>query len=134
MIKKLDHVGIAVENLDKALAIYRDALGLNLKDIEIVADQGVRVAKLTVGESVLELLEPYGENSPIAGFLAKRGPGLHHICFDTDDVDAGLSRLGEQGVQLIDETGRGGAGGYRVGFVHPRGACGVLVELSEEVQ
>ena len=134
MIKKLDHVGIAVEDLDAALAIYRDALGLNLEDIEIVADQGVRVAKLTVGESVLELLEPYGENSPVAGFLAKRGPGLHHICFDTDDVDAGLNRLGEQGVQLIDETGRGGAGGHRVGFVHPRGACGVLVELSEEVQ
>ena len=134
MIKKVDHIGIAVESIDAALAVYRDALGLELDDIEIVADQGVRVAKLQVGESMIELLEPHGDSSPIAGFLSKRGPGLHHICFDTDSVDEGLSRLAENGIQLIDESGRVGAGGHRVGFVHPRGACGVLVELSEEAK
>ncbi len=134
MIKKLDHIGIAVEDIESALAIYRDALGLDLEAIEIVADQGVRVAKLKVGDSVIELLEPHGEKSPIAGFLSKRGPGLHHICFDTDDVDKGLRQMAESGIPLIDQTGRIGAGDHRVGFVHPKGACGVLLELSEETQ
>lgn len=134
MIKNLDHIGIAVQDLDAALVVYRDGLGLTLESIEIVEGQGVRVAKLTAGESVIELLEPYGEDSPIDRFLQKRGPGLHHICFDTDDVDAGLQQLGEQGIPLIDDVARQGAGHHRVGFVHPKGTCGVLVELSEEVE
>jgi LAO/AO transport system kinase len=125
----LDHVGIAVSDLDAALAFYRDALGLEVQAPEDVPSQRVRVHFIPAGESALELLEATAADSPIAKYVAKRGPGLHHITLRVDDIEAALARLKARGVRLIDETPRPGAHGTRVAFVHPSSAHGVLVEL-----
>ncbi len=130
-IMKIDHLGIATRALTEALDFWRDALGLEVTEMEEVAEQGVRVAMLPVGETRVELLEPTGDASPIAKFLEKRGPGLHHIAVRVDDIRATLARLKEQGVRLIDEVPRTGAGGCLVAFVHPSSAQGVLLELVE---
>lgn len=132
MIMKIAHLGIAVADLDDAVSVYRDMLGLQLDGYETVADQKVRVAMLRAGDDVVELLEPTADDSPIAAFLARRGPGLHHLCFEVDDVDATLARCRAQGMRLIDETPRLGAHGCRIAFVHPKSAAGVLIELSEK--
>jgi methylmalonyl-CoA/ethylmalonyl-CoA epimerase len=129
---KIDHLGIAVESIEEALAFYRDALGLTLKHTETVADQGVNVAMLPIGESRVELLEPTGPDTPVGKFIAKRGPGIHHICIAVDDIHAKLAELKAAGVQLIDETPRPGAEGCLVAFVHPKGSKGVLIELSQK--
>ncbi len=128
---KIEHIGIATPKIDEALKFWRDALGLQVVDVEEVAEQGVRVAMLPVGEPRVELLEPTSEASPIAKFLAKRGPGFHHIAVRVDDIRATLRRLQEQGARLIDESPRVGAGGCLVAFVHPSAAGGVLLELVE---
>ncbi|HEX8137390.1 MAG TPA: methylmalonyl-CoA epimerase [Pyrinomonadaceae bacterium] len=128
---KIDHLGIATRGLTEALRFWRDALGLEVTETEEVAQQGVRVAMLPVGETRVELLEPTGDWSPIARFLEKRGPGLHHIAVRVDDIRATLARLKEQGLRLIDEVPRTGAGGCLVAFVHPSSAQGVLLELVE---
>ncbi len=127
----LDHIGIAVSNLDEALAFYRDALGLEIDAPEEVASQRVRAHFVPVGESALELLEATAGDSPIAKYVARRGPGLHHITLRVDDIDAALARLKARGVRLIDETARPGAHGSRVAFIHPSSAHGVLVELKQ---
>ncbi|HMC75486.1 MAG TPA: methylmalonyl-CoA epimerase [Vicinamibacterales bacterium] len=129
----LDHVGIAVANLSDALAFYRDALGLEVEAPEEVASQRVRAHFIPVGDSAIELLEATAEDSPIAKYLAKRGPGLHHITLRVDDIRAALAHLKAKGVRLIDETPREGAHGSLVAFVHPAGAHGVLVELKQSV-
>ncbi len=129
---KVDHLGVAVESIDKALHFYRTALGLELTHTEVVPEQGVRVAMLPIGESRIELLEPTGPDTPVGKFLAKRGSGIHHICVAVDDIDATLGRLKAQGIPLIDETPRVGAEGCLVAFVHPKGTGGVLVELSQK--
>ena len=129
---KIDHLGIAVESIEQALVFYRDALGLDLKHTETVADQGVNVAMLPLGESRVELLEPTGPDTPVGKFIAKRGPGIHHICVAVEDIHATLAELKAKGVQLIDETPRPGAEGCLVAFVHPKGTNGVLVELSQK--
>jgi methylmalonyl-CoA/ethylmalonyl-CoA epimerase len=129
---KIDHLGIAVESIEQALVFYRDALGLELKHTETVADQGVNVAMLPLGESRVELLEPTGPDTPVGKFIAKRGPGIHHICVAVEDIHATLAELKAKGVQLIDETPRPGAEGCLVAFVHPKGTNGVLVELSQK--
>jgi methylmalonyl-CoA/ethylmalonyl-CoA epimerase len=126
---KIDHLGIATESIGNALSFWRDSLGLELHEIEEVAEQKVRVAMLPVGESRVELLEPTGEDSPVAKFLAKRGPGLHHIAVQVEDIVATLESLKNQGAGLIDETPRVGAGGCLIAFVHPATAGGVLLEL-----
>ena len=128
----LDHVGIAVENLAAALAFYRDALGLEIEAPEEVTSQRVRAHFVPVGESKLELLEATAPDSPIARYLEKRGPGIHHITLRVDDIRTALSTLKEKGVRLIDESPRPGAEGGLVAFIHPSAAHGVLVELKQQ--
>ena len=126
---KVDHIGIAVNGLDEALAVWRDALGLKVEHTEEVAEQGVRVTMLPVGDSHIELLQPLTESSPVGKFLAKRGPGIHHIAVRVPDIEAALALLKQKGTRLIDETPRVGARGCLVAFVHPSSANGVLLEL-----
>ncbi len=126
---KIEHIGIATYGIDDALKFWRDALGLSVVHREEVAEQGVRVAMLPVGEPRVELLEPTSDASPVAKFLQKRGAGIHHIAVRVEDIRAALARLREQGARLIDETPRVGAGGCLVAFVHPASAGGVLLEL-----
>lgn len=130
----LDHIGIAVANLADALAFYRDALGLEIDAPEEVASQRVRAHFIPAGEAALELLEATAEDSPIAKYVAKRGPGLHHITLRVDDINAVLAQLKARGVRLIDETPRPGAHGSVVAFIHPASAHGVLVELKQVVE
>ena len=129
----LDHIGIAVANVADALAFYRDALGLEVEPPEEVPSQRVRAHFIPTGESAVELLEPTAEDSPIARFIAKRGPGLHHITLRVDDLVAALAELKARGVRLIDEAPRPGAHGSMVAFIHPASAHGVLVELKQAV-
>jgi len=128
---KIEHIGIATPRLDDALRFWRDALGLEVTHTEVVEEQGVRVAMLPVGEPRVELLEPTGPTSPVAKFLEKRGPGIHHVAVRVPDIRAALARLRESGARLIDETPRVGAEGCLVAFVHPSSAGGVLLELVE---
>jgi methylmalonyl-CoA epimerase len=128
----LDHIGVAVQHLDQALAFYRDALGLEVEPPEDVASQRVRAHFVPVGQSSLELLEATAPDSAIAKYIEKRGPGLHHITLRVDDIRAALDRLKAKGVRLVDEQPRPGAEGALVAFVHPSAAHGVLVELKEE--
>ena len=131
---KIEHIGIATRALDEALHFWRDALGLEVSETEEVAEQKVRVAMLPVGESRVELLEPTSADSPVAKFIEKRGAGIHHIAVRVADIRTSLARLKEQGIRLIDETPRIGAGGCLVAFVHPSSANGVLLELVEHTQ
>ena len=131
-IKKLDHIGIAVKNIESVLGFYQDALGLENLGFEVVEEQGVRVAFLPVGETRLELLEPLNEESPIAKFIARKGEGIHHICLDVEDVSESLEELKQRGMQLIDNTPRKGAHHKEVAFVHPKASSGVLLELSQD--
>jgi methylmalonyl-CoA/ethylmalonyl-CoA epimerase len=126
---KLDHIGIATHKLDEALALWRDALGLREDFTEEIVEQGVRVAMLPIGDTHIELLEPLSNTSPVGKFLAKRGPGIHHIALRVADIRAALANLKGKGARLIDETPRAGAGGCLVAFVHPSSANGVLLEL-----
>lgn len=131
MKARLDHIGIAVKDLEAALAFYRDALGLEIEETEEVASQRVRAHFIPVGEPALELLEATTPDSAIAKYIEKRGPGIHHITLRIPDIDAALTRLKAKGIRLIDETPRMGAEGARIAFVHPSAAHGVLVELKE---
>jgi methylmalonyl-CoA epimerase len=127
-IKRIDHIAIVVENLDKALGVYRDALGMTVTAIKEMPEQDVKMAFLPSGDSEIELLEPLSAESGISKYLAKRGEGLHHICLEVDDIVATLAELKAKGAQLIDETPKRGAYG-KIAFIHPKGAHGVLVEL-----
>ena len=126
---KIEHLGIATRRIDEAVEFWRDALGLEVVETEEVAEQKVRVAMLPVGESRVELLEPTSADSPVAKFLEKRGPGIHHIAVRVDDINQTLARLRSQGARLIDEEPRVGAGGSLIAFVHPASSGGVLLEL-----
>jgi methylmalonyl-CoA/ethylmalonyl-CoA epimerase len=130
--EKIQHLGVAVNSIDEALDFWRDGIGLDLGEIEVVADQGVRVAMLPLGESRIELLEATGPETPIGKFIAKRGPGIHHICVEVQDIRATLARLKDRATRLIDEEPRRGAGGALVAFIHPASTGGVLVELVEK--
>ncbi|WP_297091365.1 methylmalonyl-CoA epimerase [Thermococcus sp.] len=130
MIKKIDHVGIAVKNLDEAIKVW-EGLGLKVEEIEEVPDQKVRTAIIHVGESRIELLEGTSEDSPIAKFIAKRGEGIHHIALGVDNIEEHLEKLKAEGYRLIDEKPRIGAGGAKIAFVHPKAVTGVLLELCE---
>ena len=129
MITRIDHIGIAIQNIDDTLTFFRDALGMKLERVESEEGGRTRVAFLPVGTSDVELVEPQDTDSGLAKFLAKRGEGVHHICFEVDDIDAALARLKEKGVQLIDEAPRENAKGMRYAFIHPKSAHGVLIEL-----
>lgn len=126
---RIAHIGIAVRNLDTLLPFFRDVLGL--RDTPLDDADGARIAGLTAGEILIELLEPTEGNSPVQKFLEKRGPGIHHVCFAVGDLDAALARCRAAGVVLIDETPRIGAEGKRIAFLHPKSTGGVLIELSE---
>lgn len=128
----LDHIGIAVGDLAAALAFYRDALGLEIEAPEDVASQRVRAHFVPVGGPALELLEATAPDSPIAKFVEKRGPGLHHLTLAVDDIRAALAQLDARGVRLIDREPRPGAEGSLVAFIHPSSAHGVLVELKQK--
>ena len=129
----LDHIGIAVGDLSQALAFYRDALGLDVEAQEEVPSQRVRAHFVPVGEATLELLEPTSADSPIAKFIEKRGPGVHHVTLRVDDIREALGRLKARGVRLIDEEPREGAEGSLIAFVHPASTHGVLVELKQRL-
>ena len=131
MKARLDHIGIAVADIDQALAFYRDALGLEIEAPEDVASQRVRARFIPIGDSALELLEATADDSPIGKYITKRGPGLHHITLRVPDIAVALARLKARGVRLIDEAPRAGAHGSLVAFIHPASAHGVLVELKE---
>ena len=128
----LDHIGIAVADLDTALEFYRDALGLDIGPAEEVASQKVRVHFAPLGGASLELLQATSEDSPIARFIARRGPGIHHITLRVEDIGAALAQLRARGIRLIDEAPRAGAEGALVAFVHPASTGGVLVELTQK--
>lgn len=130
MFRKIDHVGIAVKNLDEAIKVW-EGLGLKVEEIEEVPDQKVRTAIIHIGESRIELLEPTAEDSPIAKFIAKRGEGIHHIALGVDNIEEHLKELKDKGYRLIDEEPRIGAGGAKIAFVHPKSVTGVLLELCE---
>ncbi len=129
MIKRIAHIALAVDDLEGALSFWRDALGLPLAQVETVAEQQATVAFLPTGESEVELVRPTSDSTGVARFLAKRGPGLHHICFEVDDLAATLADLQAKGVRLIDQTPKLGAGGAQIAFIHPESTQGVLVEL-----
>lgn len=129
MLKKIHHVGIVVRDADEAMKFYRDALGLEVTDDRVIEDQGVRGVLLAIGNSEVELLEPTREDTGIARFLESRGEGMHHICFESDDVDAELERAREKGIQLIDEKPRLGLAGM-ICFLHPKSNHGVLIEYA----
>lgn len=126
---RIAHIGIAVRALDDSLPFYRDVLGLPVVPLDDA--DGARIAGLAAGESLVELLAPAADDTPIGKFVARRGPGIHHICFAVDDLDAALDRCRRHGIRLIDETPRIGAEGKRIAFLHPSATSGVLVELSE---
>jgi methylmalonyl-CoA/ethylmalonyl-CoA epimerase len=129
--KGLDHVAVAVEDLDAAIAFYRDVLGLELREIEEVPEQQVRTAIFGQGMGRIELICPTSADTGVARFLQKRGEGLHHICIEVDDIEAAIGELRKAGAPMIDEVPQPGAGGARVAFVHPKGARGVLTELRQ---
>ena len=132
MIRRIDHIGIAVRDLDKAVAIYQGTLGLKSLGLETVESEGVRVAMLEVGPSRIELLTPLkpGEG-PIGKFLESRGEGVHHVCFGVDGIDVTIETLGAAGLPFVGAAPRPGAHGCMVAFLHPKATCGVLIELSE---
>src|SRR5437764_13411343 len=129
MITRIDHIGIAVNDIEEALKVYRDALGLQVTHTADEPEQRVRVAFLPRGDSELELLEPYPGEGPVRKFMDKRGEGIHHICLEVDDIEATLAQLANEGVQLIDSAPRLNSGGQKIAFIHPKGAHGVLIEL-----
>ena len=131
MLAAIDHTGVAVTSLDDALRFYRDVLGLVLVHREDLADQGVQAALLDVGDSHVELIAPLGPDTPLARFLAKRGPGLHHVAYRVADIESQLASLSAAGVRLIDERPRTGIRGSRVAFLHPSATGGVLTEVVE---
>jgi len=130
VIGKIDHVGIAVRSIDEGRKLY-EALGLHVEEIEDVPQEGVRVAMIRCGDSRIELLEATRDDSPIAGFIARRGPGLHHLCLATNEILEDDQRLRDAGFRVLREEPTRGAGGCWVQFVYPKSASGVLVELSE---
>ncbi|HWX74735.1 MAG TPA: methylmalonyl-CoA epimerase [Solirubrobacteraceae bacterium] len=129
MFTRIDHIGVAVEELEPALELYRDRLGLRVAHREVVAEQGVEAVLLDVGENHVELLAPLEPTTPVGKFLAKRGPGLHHVAYQVPNIDAALDALRAEGMALIDEQARTGIRGSRVAFMHPRATGGVLTEI-----
>ena len=134
MFAQIDHVGVAVDDLDAAIALHEQTYGLALAHREVVEEQGVEAVLLDVGASHVELLRPLQPDTAVGRFLASRGPGLHHVAYRVDDIDAALDALRDRGVQLIDETPRVGIRDSRVAFVHPRSTGGVLTEIVQPAE
>ncbi len=129
MITRINHIGIAVNNIDQALKLYTEVLGLSLKEIEVVEEQRTRTAIQPVGESKIELLESTDPEGPIAKYIEKFGEGMHHLALEVSDIEDALSKLSQSGIPLIDETPRKGVENTRIAFLHPRGTGRVLLEL-----
>jgi methylmalonyl-CoA/ethylmalonyl-CoA epimerase len=134
MFARIDHVGVAVDDLDAAIALHEQAYGLALAHREVVEAQGVEAVLLDVGESHVELLRPLQPDTAVGRFLVSRGPGLHHVAYRVDDIEAALDALRDRGLQLIDETPRVGIRDSRVAFVHPQSAGGVLTEIVQPAE
>ena len=132
MIKKINHIGVAVKDLNEAIKFYEENLGLEIEGTEEIKEQKVKVAFIPLGESRIELLQSTDPNGPIAKFIEKRGEGIHHIALEVEGIEETLRKLKERGVQLIDEKPRIGAHGMKIAFLHPRGTKGVLMELCEK--
>jgi len=130
-VLKIDHIGIAVKNLEETLRFYTEALGLELQGTEIVEEQKVKVAFLPIGDTEVELLESTTEDGPIAKFIEKKGEGIQHIAFRVDNIEEAIEYMKEKGFKMIDEKPRYGAGGAKIAFMHPKSTYGVLLELSE---
>ncbi len=130
-IKHIDHIGIAVKDIESALSFYRDALGLKLEEIEVVEEQKVKVAFLPISEGEFELLETTEEDGPVAKFIEKNGEGIQHIALRVENLEECLAELKSKGVRLIDEKPRKGAGGAKIAFLHPKSTGGILLELCE---
>lgn len=131
-INHIEHIGIAVSNLEEAISYWEDVMGLKCYSIEEVKDQKVKTAFFKVGEVKIELLEATSPDSPIAKHIEKRGQGVHHIAFAVEDANEALTELKEKGIRLIDETARAGAEGLQIGFLHPKSTMGVLTEVCSE--
>jgi len=131
MFERIDHIGVAVEDLEPAISLLSGTFGMPLVHREVVASQGVEAVLLDIGESHVELLAPLAPDTPVGRFLARSGPGLHHVAYAVDDVEAALAKLSQEGVRLIDKTSRIGLRGSRVAFLHPAACGGVLTELVE---
>jgi methylmalonyl-CoA/ethylmalonyl-CoA epimerase len=134
MLDRIDHIGVAVDDLDAALKLYGEVLGMPLAHRETVTEQGVEAVLLDVGENHVELLAPLGPDTPVGKFLAKKGPGLHHVAYQVTDIEATLSALKAAGMRLIDETPRVGIRGSLVAFVHPAATGGVLTEIVQPAE
>jgi methylmalonyl-CoA/ethylmalonyl-CoA epimerase len=134
MFARIDHIGVAVEDLDAALALYEHEYEMRLVHREVVEQQGVEAVLLDVGENHVELLRPLSGDTPVGKFLAKRGPGLHHVAYQTPDIEAELERLGAAGLRLIDSAPRTGIRGSRVAFLHPASSGGVLTEIVQPAE
>lgn len=131
MLSRIDHVGIAVRDLDQAIQVYERRLGLRATGRQRLEGEGIEVAMIPIGESRIELITPLNAESKVQKFLQDRGEAVHHVAYATDDVAGALARAGAEGAQLLDELARPGAHGTRIGFVHPRSVCGVLTEFVE---
>jgi methylmalonyl-CoA/ethylmalonyl-CoA epimerase len=131
VFRRIDHIGVAVAEIEASLALWRDGFQMKVAHREVVEEQGVEAVLLDVGENHVELLAPLGEDTPVGKFLAKKGPGLHHVAYQVGDIDATLATLKEAGMELIDERPRVGIRGSRVAFLHPRSTAGVLTEIVE---
>jgi methylmalonyl-CoA epimerase len=134
MFARVDHIGVAVDDLDAAVALHQQTYGMRVAHREVVEEQGVEAVLLDVGENHVELLSPLGEDTPVGKFLARRGPGLHHVAYQVSDVDATLASLRERGLRLIDEQPRIGIRGSRVAFLHPSASGGVLTEIVQPAE
>lgn len=132
MIKKIEHLGIAVESIDSSLKVYEALLGAKCYKVENVESEGVKTAFIQIGESKIELLEATDPTSPIAKFLTKKGQGIHHIAFDTDDIESEINRLKNEGFELIHQSPKNGADNKMIAFLHPKSTDGILVELCQE--
>jgi methylmalonyl-CoA epimerase len=131
MIKKIDHIGIAVKSIEESLGLYTDIFGLTLQGIEVVEEQKVKTAFLPIKDTEFELLESTDAEGPIAKFIEKKGQGIQHIALEVDDIEKALEEMKEKGIRLIDETPRYGAGGAKIAFLHPKSTQGVLIELCQ---
>ena len=134
MFARIDHIGVAVEDLDASIALYETTFGMTLVHRETVTEQGVEAVLLDVGENHVELLAPLGPDTPVGKFLAKKGPGLHHVAYQTDDIESTLQTLKDAGLRLIDETPRTGIRNSRVAFLHPGASGSVLTELVQPAE
>ncbi len=131
MIKRIDHIAVAVHDMDEAAQFYTEMLRLDLSGVEVVTEQKTKVGFLKIGESNIELVQPASEDSPLAKFLESRGPGIHHICLEVDDIEKEVEELKKRGARMIDETPRPGAHNTKVAFIHPKSSGGVLIELNQ---